>query len=233
MIEIDKQRKQIPLFLLITVFLRSFFIQAVWSFERLLGFGLTYAILPAICYLHRDKAKRKLIIEEYLSCFNTHPYLAAPIIGVLISEEEKMLLLTHFDRGRIQNLKVQIMGPLGALGDTFFWATLRPFAALLGISLIFLFWDKNKFVALIGGLLSFFCVYNLFHVFIRFIGFFRGYHTGIQIVNTLKKINLQKTARIISALGLILIGGGVVFFSFSCSLFDIGGLMNLGSLIIP
>ena len=225
-----RQKKKISLFLLFRVFLRSFFIQAVWNFECLLGFGLAYAILPVIRRLYPNEEERKLIIREYLSFFNTHPYLAAPIIGVLISEEEKNAASGGTNRTKIQNLKVQIMGPLGALGDTFCWATLRPFAALLGVSFVFLFWDKNKFAALAGGVLSFFCFYNFFHIVIRFVGILKGYHLGIQIVSMLKKINLQKFIRILRSAGVIVIGIGLVIFSFSCSLFDIAGLLNLGGL---
>lgn len=228
--EEGRHKKKISLFLLFRVFLRSFFIQAVWNFECLLGFGLAYAMIPVIRRLYPGKEERKLVTREYLSFFNTHPYLAAPIIGVLISEEEKNAALKGGDRTKIQNLKIQIMGPLGALGDTFCWATLRPFAALLGVSFVFLFWDKSKFTALTGGLLSFFCFYNFFHIVIRFVGILQGYDLGIQIVGMLKKINLQKFIRILSSIGVIIIGIGLAIFCFSCSLFNLAGLLNFEAL---
>jgi len=222
--------RKVSSFLLGKVFFRSFFIQAVRNSERLLGFGLAYTMLPVIRYFYKDKEKRKSIIQEYLTCFNTHPYLAAPIIGILIAEEEKNTAANESSREKIRNLKIQIMGPMGALGDTLFWATLRPFAALLGVSFIFMFWDTNKFMALTVGLLSFFCFYNFFHITVRFLGILGGYRLGTQIINIAKKINLQRFIRTLNTSGMIIIGIGLVFFSFSCSLFNLGEILNLSNI---
>ncbi len=227
--DIDNKTTTISRGLLFKVFLRSFFVQAVRNSERLLGFGLAYMMLPVIRRLYKDGNQRRVIMWEYLSCFNTHPYFAAPIAGILIKEEEKIAAAgKENNREKIKNLKIQVMGPMGALGDTIFWATLRPLSALLGVSFVFLFWDRNKFLALVVSLLSFFFIYNFFNLAVRFLGIFKGYQSGIQMVSIVKKINVQRFISVLTAAGVAMLGVVLVILPFSCSLFNIGEIINLG-----
>ncbi|EFK96918.1 Phosphotransferase system, mannose/fructose/sorbose family IID component, partial [sediment metagenome] len=185
---------------------RSLFIQTVWSFERLLGFGLAMAMLPALRRLYPDKKRRGEIIKEYMGFFNTHPYMATSIIGVLLKEEENLAARSDFSRERISALKIQMMGPLAALGDTFFWAALRPLASLLGAGLVFFFWEKTNLPSFMSGSLVFFLFFNIPHVFARWAGLCKGYRRGMGFLKDLKKINLLRLSSFLAGFGSLLTG---------------------------
>ena len=67
--------------------------------------------------------------------FNTHPYVAAPIIGVTLALEEEKANGAAIDDAAIQGVKIGMMGPLAGIGDPVFWFTVRPILGALGASL--------------------------------------------------------------------------------------------------
>ena len=67
--------------------------------------------------------------------FNTHPYVAAPIIGVTLALEEERANGAAIDDAAIQGVKIGMMGPLAGIGDPVFWFTVRPILGALGASL--------------------------------------------------------------------------------------------------
>ena len=67
--------------------------------------------------------------------FNTHPYVAAPIIGVTSALEEEQANGAEIDDAAIQGVKIGMMGPLAGIGDPVFWFTVRPILGALGASL--------------------------------------------------------------------------------------------------
>lgn len=56
--------------------------------------------------------------------FNTHPYVAAPIIGVTLALEEEKANGTEIDDALFKWRGM--MGPLAGIGDPVFWFTVRP-----------------------------------------------------------------------------------------------------------
>ncbi|WP_262156729.1 PTS system mannose/fructose/sorbose family transporter subunit IID, partial [Escherichia coli] len=69
---------------------------------------------------------RKQAIKRHLEFFNTHPYVAAPVLGVTLAMEEKRANGAEIDDGAINGIKVGLMGPLAGVGDPIFWGTVRP-----------------------------------------------------------------------------------------------------------
>ncbi|AIN47369.1 PTS mannose transporter subunit IID [Candidatus Palibaumannia cicadellinicola] len=181
------------------VFLRSNLLQASWNFERMQALGFCFSMVPVIRRLYpENNDARKQAIKRHLEFFNTHPYVAAPIIGVTMAMEEQRANGAPIDDTAINSLKVGLMGPLAGVGDPIFWGTIRPIFAALGAS-----------IAISGSLLGpllFFILFNLVRIFTRYYGVTYGYHKGVNIVKDISSGLLQKLTEGASIIGLFVMG---------------------------
>ena len=114
---------------------RSTFIQGSWNYERMQNGGFAFSMIPAIKKLYSSKEDRTAALQRHLEFFNTHPYIASPIIGVTLALEEERANGAPVDDVAIQGVKVGMMGPLAGIGDPVFWFTVRPMLGALGASL--------------------------------------------------------------------------------------------------
>lgn len=181
------------------MFLRSNFLQGSWNFERMQALGFCFATLPVIKRLYPDNnEQRQQALKRHLEFFNTHPYMAAPIHGVVAAMEEERANGANIDDGAINGIKVGMMGPLAGVGDPIFWGTVRPIFAALGASL-----------ALSGSLLGpllFFILFNLVRLSVRYFGVVYGYKKGLNIINDMSGGIFQKITEGASILGLFVMG---------------------------
>ena len=118
-----------------SVALRSTFLQGSWNYERMQNGGWCFAMIPAIKKLYTNKEDQKEALKRHLEFFNTHPYVASPILGVTLALEEERANGAKIDDAAIQGVKVGMMGPLAGVGDPVFWFTVRPMLGALGASL--------------------------------------------------------------------------------------------------
>lgn len=187
---------------LLRICYRSLYLGGAGNFERMQNLGLTYILAPLLKKLHPEKEKLKEALKRHLEFFNTHPYMASFLIGVVISMEEDISENKGWVKPeRINDLKTHIAGPLSALGDSLFWATLRPFAALMAITIIILLEGYNK----LWGPVFFLIFYNIFHFYVRFIGIWKGYKLKASVVQLIQKMDLQGIIRIVDFLGLVVL----------------------------
>lgn len=181
------------------VFLRSNLLQGSWNFERMQALGFCYSMVPVIRRLYPDNNDaRKQAIKRHLEFFNTHPYVAAPILGVTMAMEEERANGADIDDGAINGIKVGLMGPLAGVGDPIFWGTVRPVFAALGAG-----------IAMTGSLLGpllFFVLFNLVRLLTLYYGVSYGYKKGIDIVQDIGGGFLQKLTEGASILGLFVMG---------------------------
>lgn len=92
------------------VFLRSNLFQGSWNFERMQALGFCFSMVPAIRRLYpENNDARKQAIKRHLEFFNTHPYVAAPVLGVTLAMEEKRANGAEIDDGAINGIKVGLM----------------------------------------------------------------------------------------------------------------------------
>ena len=156
---------------------RSQFLQGSWNYERMQNIGWAYSLIPAIKKLYTTKEDRASALKRHLEFFNTHPYVASPIIGVTLALEEERANGAAIDDTAIQGVKIGMMGPLAGIGDPVFWFTVRPILGALGASL-----------ALSGNILGpvlFFVLWNLIRMsFIWYTQEF-GYRAGSAITQDL------------------------------------------------
>src|SRR3954463_12216823 len=110
---------------LIRVFARSLFLQASWNPQGMQNLGLAYALFPALKDLYPDPERQMAAVRRHLAFFNTQPYMAAAILGGAIHHESR---IARGEEGpeQVVAFKAALMGPLAALGDGFFWLSLRP-----------------------------------------------------------------------------------------------------------
>ena len=138
------------------VCLRSTFWQASWNYERMQNGGYAFAMIPAIKKLYKDKADQIAALKRHMEFFNTHPYVASPIVGVTLALEQEKANGAAVDDAAIQGVKVGMMGPLAGIGDPVFWFTLRPILGamcasiamdgnMLGPIMFFLLWNILRF----------------------------------------------------------------------------------------
>jgi len=173
------------------VFLRSLTIQASFSFTRMQSLGFAFAMLPLI---GRESDARLLreSLQRHLRMFNTHPYLAAPVIGAIARIEEEG------DAAGADHLKRTVMGPYAAIGDPFFWGALKPFAAVAAVVL--------ALKGFLGAPLAFLMLYEPAHAWVRGKGFIEGYRLGKGSIEFIRGLNLPALTGRIRFVSLALIG---------------------------
>jgi PTS system mannose-specific IID component len=199
-------------------FLRQFHLQVLWNFERYLSYGVTFFLLPVLKKVYRDGGDRAQAMTRHLEYFNTHPYMASFVLGAILKmEEEKQSLPPDQQKQKeeeISALKVGMMGPIAAMGDNLFWATIRPYCALIAVTLVLShsFQIQGQFWIIP---LLFLSVYNIGHVGLRFVGFMQGYRLGDQVVLSLRKYGFQETIRGLRLASIILLGVLIVFVNLS------------------
>ncbi|MBB6432574.1 phosphotransferase system (PTS) fructose-specific enzyme IID component [Leuconostoc carnosum] len=176
---------------------RSQFLQGSWNYERMQNIGWAYSLIPAIKKLYTTKEDRASALKRHLEFFNTHPYVASPIIGVTLALEEERANGAAIDDTAIQGVKIGMMGPLAGIGDPVFWFTVRPILGALGASL-----------ALSGNILGpvlFFVLWNLIRMsFIWYTQEF-GYRAGSAITQDLSGGLLKDITKGASILGMFIL----------------------------
>ena len=179
------------------VWWRLTFLQGSWNYERMQNLGWAYALMPAIKKLYTTKEDRAAALERHLEFFNTHPYVAAPIMGVTMALEEERANGAEIDDTAIQGVKIGMMGPLAGVGDPVFWYTVRPILGALGASL-----------ALAGNIMGpiiFFLGWNIIRMAFLWYTQEIGYRAGSNITKDLSGGIIQKITKGASILGMFIL----------------------------
>ena len=179
------------------VWWRSTFLQGSWNYERMQNLGWAYALIPAIKKLYTSKEDRAAALQRHLEFFNTHPYVAAPIIGVTLALEEERANGAEIDDTAIQGVKIGMMGPLAGVGDPVFWFTIRPILGALGASL--------AMAGNIVGPLLFFFGWNIIRMAFLWYTQELGYRAGSEITKDLSGGIIQKITKGASILGMFIL----------------------------
>ena len=182
----------------ISVWFRSFFLQGSWNYERMQNGGWAYSLIPAIKKLYKTKEDRAAALKRHLEFFNTHPYVASPVIGVTLALEEERANGLPIDDITIQGVKIGMMGPLAGIGDPVFWFTVRPILGALAASL-----------AMSGNILGpiiFFFAWNIIRMSFMWYTQEFGYKAGSHITDDVSGGLLQDVTKGASILGMFILG---------------------------
>jgi PTS system mannose-specific IID component len=182
----------------ISVWWRSTFLQGSWNYERMQNGGWAYTMIPAIKKLYKTKEDRAAALKRHLEFFNTHPYVASPIIGVTLALEEERANGAPVDDVAIQGVKIGMMGPLAGIGDPAFWFTVKPILGALAASL-----------AMTGNILGpilYFFGWNIIRMAFMWYTQEFGYKAGSKITDDLSGGLLQDITKGASILGMFILG---------------------------
>ncbi|KAA9301284.1 MULTISPECIES: PTS system mannose/fructose/sorbose family transporter subunit IID [Aerococcus] len=182
----------------ISVWLRSTYLQGSWNYERMQNGGWVFSMIPAIRKLYKTKDDQAKALQRHLEFFNTHPYVASPILGVTLALEEERANGAPVDDVAIQGVKVGMMGPLAGIGDPVFWFTVKPIVGALAASL-----------AMGGNILGpiiYFVAWNVIRLGFMWYTQEFGYKAGSRITEDLSGGLLQDITKGASILGMFILG---------------------------
>lgn len=180
------------------MFIRSNFLLGSFNFERVQNMGFCFVMIPAIKRLYSPGKERNEALQRHLEWFNTHPWLTAPIFGVVGAMEEEKANGGEMSGTSIAAMKIGLMGPLAGVGDPIFWGTARPVLAALGASL--------AMAGSIGGPLLFFVLINAIRLVTKYFGLTIGYEKGNEIIRGMAGGAIKKLTEGASIVGLFVMG---------------------------
>ncbi|MBZ0253019.1 MAG: PTS system mannose/fructose/sorbose family transporter subunit IID, partial [Candidatus Methylomirabilis sp.] len=169
--------------------------------------------------------------KRYMEFFNTHPYMAAPMIGAMLRIEESE---GPEAADKIRIFKQRMMGIGGALGDPFYWRALRPLMGVVGVALAWLatLWSSLALLVPIVPLL----LYNAVHIPMRSMSFFWGYRDGPNVIQRFRAydfprhaLQMKRTAFLIACA----VGGGWVGGLWGDAPETLGGLIDAPAPVMP
>jgi PTS system mannose-specific IID component len=188
------------------MYCRSFFLQAVWSFERMQNIGFLFSMMPKLKSLYgKDIDKLKAGCRRYIGYFNTHPYMAPYILGYAAKEEEKIFEDDTSSLDGLERQKLQMAGPLAAIGDKMFWSMWRPLIGLIGILLFFIGIKPYYLVPVI-----FILLYNIPILLHKYGTLRNGYSSKNLISEGLKKINQSIFVKAFPVMGFMILGACII-----------------------
>ncbi|AKL97472.1 PTS system mannose/fructose/sorbose family transporter subunit IID [Endomicrobium proavitum] len=197
------------------MFLRAFFIQSLWNFERLQNVGFLFVMKPFFRKIYKNKNDRREAFLRHTGFFNTHPYMANVIVAICANCERIISQEGLKNAPDINLLKSSMAGPLAAIGDSYFWGTLRPVVALSCIFMTILF-SRVLSGSLTGyGIIipvMFFFLYNAVHVPVRFWLLFAGLKLDKNSIYIIAKLEVKFFLEVLKYIGVLLLLASIAIY---------------------
>ncbi|CAM3694617.1 PTS system mannose/fructose/sorbose family transporter subunit IID [Erysipelothrix urinaevulpis] len=213
-------------------FWRTFTMGASWEFTKQMASGFAYAMVPSIDAIYGDKKEKSEALQRHMEFFNITNVFAPLVLGISIAMEQKNSEDESFDTSLINNIKVSLMGPLSAIGDSLIMSTWR--IIVTGIAITFAVQGN------VMGPILFFLLYNVPCTILRYYGLYFGYNKGVAFFEKADKSHIvNDISEKASILGMIVIGAmtsSLVYIN-SPVTFGMGdsavGLIDLVNQIVP
>ncbi len=184
---------------LLWTFIRSNFLLGSFNFERMQSMGFCVSMMPILKRVYGDnKEELKAALKRHLEFFNTQPFVAAAIMGIIGAMEEKRANGADISPATLSGVKVGLIGPLAGVGDPIFWGTIRPVLAALGAG-----------IALTGSIIGpiiFFVAFNAIRLATHWYGVKYGYEKGTELVENIGGNEMKFLTEGASVLGLLVMG---------------------------
>ena len=186
------------------VYLRSFFLQGSFSVRDRQNIGFAFCMEPLGKRLYKGE-DHKRFLARHLEHYNGNPFMTPLVIGAVMKMEVNHALSGSPSADEIVRFKNAVGKATGAVGDRFFWRTLRPFGLVLGLTLVFFYG--------LTGVELFLLTFNIPTLLLRWHWLVNGYRLGPRIVIEIKNPLLQQAARIMETVGAAILAFlTVVFF---------------------
>ena len=180
-------------------FVRSNFLLGSFNFERMQSMGFCVSMMPILKRVYGDNTEElKAALKRHLEFFNTQPFVAAAIMGIIGAMEEKRANGAEISPATLSGVKVGLIGPLAGVGDPIFWGTIRPVLAALGAG-----------IALTGSIIGpiiFFVAFNAIRLATHWYGVKYGYEKGTELVENIGGNEMKFLTEGASVLGLLVMG---------------------------
>lgn len=195
-------------------FWRSFFLQTLWNFERMQNVGFAFSMVPLLKHLSYSKATFHRLLRRQLNFFNTHPYFAPIVMGVVYVQEKARPDRHEDDDPTIIVLKDSMGGAFGAVGDHVIWGTWRPFCAVLALGVGALVAYPTQTWPLCGQwwAVGFLALFNAIQLWLRGRGLQKAVAEGPKVVHWLESLHLQVWAAQIRRVGLLLVAAMILVY---------------------
>ncbi len=198
-------------------FVRSFFLQALWNFERMQNVGFAFSMEPLLRDVNRSQESFSRALRKQMEYFNTHPYLAPIVMGVLYNRELSLPENKRADDPAGLVLKNSMGGAFGAVGDHVIWGAWRPFCAIMAISVGLLvgypssqrgagtpIYDAASATQCAKWwVVGFLSMFNSIHIWLRWRGLHKAASDGPLVVKWVESLHLQKWSAQILKMGLL------------------------------
>ncbi len=194
------------------IFLRTFFLQALWNFERLQNVGFLYILYPVFKSLYKDKEKRKEALLRHIGFFNTNPYMVNIIIAMVINAENNIASGQEKNIKKPEMIKSVMAGPTAAIGDYFFWGTWRPFVSFISILMIILSMNMFSINFLWIAPVIFIVVYNIVHLAFRYWSLIISFRLNEKMIKLISKLEIKYIVDIFRIIGLVVITLAIFFY---------------------
>lgn len=191
-----------------SLFWRSMLIQAGWNFEGMQNLGFLYAIEPGLARVHRDPERFKRAQMRHMGFFNTQPYMAGFALGATLNLEEDVARATEDSQEaaaiqRVERLKRALGSALAALGDPFYWGTLRPATAAWTLVAWTGLWTLDAPSPVAFGTALGLAAFNAPALWTRWTGPRLGYERGEGLPAELKRLGWPEKAVLVRRIGLL------------------------------
>ena len=201
------------------LFIRSFFLQTGWNYQKYQNLGLFFVMWPFVKKLYRNKEDEiPSVVARYLSTFNTQPVLASFCFGALARQEKAITnakTLNEFNEETLEwnSIKQGLTITTASIGDRLFWGTLKPLTLLLGLFISLLLGihvfelQQEETIPLMyafaGGAAAF-LAFNTIALFVKWEGIKISYETPASACFGLTKFDWNRTIYNAKKMGLSL-----------------------------
>jgi len=172
-----------------------FGIQQTWSYDRMMGSGYCWAMLPGMeqIYQNDPEGLRKTCVDN-IQFFNTSAIFSPLITGV-------HLAMMEADQEAIgQNIKTAMMGPLAGVGDTLAGVIINPVTTLIACQ----FALTGNWLLSLGLILG----VRIGWIIVQSKLFDFGYAKGVEAIESTTKNSLVTSGiELVTMFGAVILGG--------------------------
>lgn len=180
--------------------------------ESMLGMAFGQAMAPVIEELYDLKEDRAAALKRHITLFNTEAQVGSICNGIVCGLEEANAN-GNCTPEVIESVKVALIGPTSAIGDSLWVATIIPILLTISLSLS----QANETMAWLGPVV-YMIVYPFGTMALSWWLFRKGYKSGLEGMQTMMSTGkLDYLTSAMSLLGLIVVGALTASFV-SCSI---------------
>lgn len=169
--------------------------------ESMLGMGFAQSMAPVIDELYETKEEKSEALKRHITLYNSEAQVGSIVNGIICGLEEANANKTCTPE-LISSVKVALIGPTSAIGDSLWVATIIPILLTIALSIS----QTSESIAWLGSLL-YMIVYPVGTFILSWYLFKLGYRSGIEGMQTfMADGTLTKLTDAMTVLGLIVVG---------------------------